>query len=356
MTNPNTLSSFAKHFALATGEAKLMAFNVLKKGKAKEQDSGESRDLVRAMNAAKQRTSQQPESIGPKSTKEYQGGNGGRGRGGRGDGRGRGRGRGRDQPTTDAPSTIAATKREVVDEDEYANGYTCTTTCKPNAPCRSVECTDCLHQAVSSKVKPDGNSENKRARYEDKRHNAITWTPVLGVFNRVASAGDARKVKVANTVEEGADPSEQFQLLLDSGSEHTAVRLEDREHLDSIIMYNARNKAPFVATSATGHELSVKGTGSISPAFRECYVMGDELTDNLLSCDEFKSDMYVTLVPVSAGLDWRAYIFTEEGRIVAVADDRLRVYPAFNDAMIVGIPNVVPPSFPIQGVQFTLHL
>ncbi len=71
--------------------------------------------------------------------------------------------------------------------------------------------------------------------------------------------------------------------------------------------------------------------------------MGDELVDNLLSCEEFKANAYITLVPQSAGLDWRAYIFTEEGRIIAVADDRLRIYPAFNDAMIVGIPNVVPP-------------
>jgi len=71
--------------------------------------------------------------------------------------------------------------------------------------------------------------------------------------------------------------------------------------------------------------------------------MGNELTTNLLSCEDFKHDCYIILAPLSANLDWRAYICTDQGRVLAVADEELRIFPESNDALIQGIPDIVLP-------------
>jgi hypothetical protein len=351
VTSTKLLKEFSDHFANATGEAKAIAYNALRKGKAEKGASDLSKNMRRGITElGKQQSSNNKEAVvstQPGNNISGGGRYGGRGRGGRDTSRGPSRGGrgdtargGRDLNrggrSGNFKPNAQADYQEETDEIDTSE-VTCVTVCKAMKPCGNVTCDECLKRALSDKAKAAVINEDEEPSKKRNRWNKlVTWTPVLGALNRV----NHQDIHVKKSE---VDPEKEFHLLLDSGSEQTAVREKDIDHLDDVKFFDARNKPHFVATSASGHTLPILGKASISPALRDCYVMGNELVDNLLSCDEFSEDSFITLVPRSLGLDWRAYIYTVDGRVIAVADERLRVYPAFNDAMIVGIPNIIPP-------------
>lgn len=342
--------SFASSFEAATGEAKLLALQTLKDGKAK---SGENRDPRKTPNhvPVKDAKANENGSGGGSTNKDRSHDDSGRGRGG-GTGRGRGRGdggrgRGRGRGNTPSESTTSNDRFEVIQEDEFA-GVVCVTVCKPDIgkPCGSVQCNDCLSNAVTNSLKQQPEKDSrKRPRAHYASEYRVVWsasvpsTSVHGIF-RVPTKVSA---PARAAVDEPVDPDDEFYLLLDSGSDHSAIRTQDMHEVADLTVYQHADQAPFKASSASGHDLQVIGEGTLSPALRTCYVMGTELVENLLSCNEFQNDTWITLAPRSAGLDWRVYIYTSDGRVIAVADDKLRVFPHYVDAMITGIPTITPP-------------
>ena len=332
-SNTLLLDTFANYYHHASGEAKATAFFVLKDGKAKpgdNKDMGKYTSRSKLSKPAVNNASNNSESAHAKE--------GGERRGGGGKGSGKPTTAPNNQQQALVPAVKGALPDTVITEDSYA-GITCTTTCQYNPACGKTDCAPCLEKAMSGK--PTGNS--KKRKFGGGQNKVVVWTPVLNVFNHVTT-GKATKPSTSSA-SCSIDPNDVFSMVLDSGSEQSAVRKSDVHYLNpnSTVMYDVKSRAPFRATSATGHELKILGHASLGEAFRDCFVMGDDLIDNLLSCEEFKHDCYITLVPRSAALDWRAYVFSPDGRVIAVADDDLRVYPTYNDAMIVGIPNIVPP-------------
>ena len=370
-TNSSQVGAFAKHYAAASGEAKALAFMALKQGKAaKGTENSESRDFAKHLHKfdpAKLKELMPSNALDPVNSYDKDFRRGGRGRGGRSDDRrGGGNGRGgrggrggrnnNNTPHTtdvstgngqnpsgggnnDNPRNNVRTRASYTnDDDNETDGYTCVTVCMANKPCNSVECGECLSRALSDRIKSDpksseqGQPSTKRPR-SSYQQRMVKWTPVLGLFNKVSKSD----------LGDGINPEEAFCMQLDSGSDQSAIRKRDSRFLEEVTMYDAKHKAPFKATSASGHELKVLGEGTISPALRSTYIMGNELITNLLSCEDFKHDCYIILAPLSANLDWRAYICTDQGRVLAVADEELRIFPESNDALIQGIPDIVLP-------------
>ena len=162
------------------------------------------------------------------------------------------------------------------------------------------------------------------------QHNALIFTPqssILGVFPH----GSARVAP---------DMRDQFSLLLDSGCERTAIRVQDADQLLDYVEYPPGARPPFLPHDASGTTIPLKGEGRLSDSLPgTAYTM--DVSMNLLSTGDFSEHWII--FPPKGTMPYGAYVVNPDGRVLVVATEGLMVYPHHNDQMISGIPPVILP-------------
>ena len=164
-------------------------------------------------------------------------------------------------------------------------------------------------------------------------NNALIFKPqqsILGVFQQRLHSSSAPSKHL----------KDYWSLLLDTGCEKTAIQVEHSDKLLDYREYPHNERPPFLPNDASGTAIPMVGEGRLSESLPgTAYTMNVQM--DLLAPADFKE--HWLLIPPENSHHYDAYIVNEDGRVLVVAANGLKVYPELNDQMIQGIPRISMP-------------